>query len=108
GAVFLLIERRNTVAKCLATIEAVVEAALVVANAAVVLTSNDVPGVERVDLDELLRLTSERAVLIGSHVSSCAVARGTTKRTIGNGELIRLHALVEASGDPSLILHVVE
>jgi len=68
-AVGVLPEGRQAVAPGLATIEGVVEPAVVVANARVILPGNQVVRVGRVERDALLRLAPEGAVLVDADVA---------------------------------------
>src|SRR5439155_18067776 len=78
----VLKERWLPVTPRAATIEGVVEAAVVEANPAVVLSGDDVAGITRVDRDLFLRLTAKGAVLVEPRVGRTSSV-GAAERSRG-------------------------
>src|SRR5438105_2027441 len=92
----------NAIAPGLAAVEAIVEPALVVADSAIVLSSDQVLGVGWVDFDDLFGLAAEAAVLIDTYIIAiCALV--TAERVVVKAD----HAGVGAAGGIACSLALV-
>ena len=96
----VLVVGRDPVTPVGATVERVVEATVVVANAAVVLTRDQVQRIGRVNRDLLLRLSTQGAVLVDAHVGGrAAVGTADCRRSrVGRKVACRCRSALRVGG----------